>query len=136
MRGTGTGKAVKKQGYEAPCWQRPRARSRFLDASEVPQPERSTPPHATNLQQNQPKNMSSDKDRLRRNTTVMDASDAIAAHEAAAEPPKKVPTCKICCACPDTRKVRDECIVENGEEKCAAMIEAHKVCLRGEGFNV
>ena len=80
--------------------------------------------------------MSSDKDRLRRNTTVMDASDAIAAHEAAAEPPKKVPTCKICCACPDTRKVRDECIVENGEEKCAAMIEAHKVCLRGEGFNV
>jgi len=24
----------------------------------------------------------------------------------------------------------------NGEEKCAAMIEAHKACLREEGFNV
>ena len=43
---------------------------------------------------------------------------------------------KICCSCPDTKKVRDECIVENGEEQCASYIEAHKECLRGEGFVV
>lgn len=46
--------------------------------------------------------------------------------------PKK----KICCACPDTKKLRDECIVEHGEEACAKWIEAHRMCLRTEGFNV
>eukprot|EP00186_Timspurckia_oligopyrenoides_P002381 CAMPEP_0182441104 /NCGR_PEP_ID=MMETSP1172-20130603/58_1 /TAXON_ID=708627 /ORGANISM="Timspurckia oligopyrenoides, Strain CCMP3278" /LENGTH=72 /DNA_ID=CAMNT_0024635249 /DNA_START=63 /DNA_END=281 /DNA_ORIENTATION=+ len=46
------------------------------------------------------------------------------------------PKLKICCACPDTKKLRDECIIENGEEACQNLIEAHKVCLRAEGFNV
>lgn len=46
--------------------------------------------------------------------------------------PKK----KICCACPETKKLRDECIVQNGEDACAKWIEAHKQCLRAEGFNV
>ncbi|KAL4278137.1 hypothetical protein GQ457_03G024050 [Hibiscus cannabinus] len=46
--------------------------------------------------------------------------------------PKK----KICCACPETKKLRDECIVEHGEEACAKWIEAHRICLRAEGFNV
>lgn len=46
--------------------------------------------------------------------------------------PKK----KICCACPDTKKLRDECIVEHGEDACAKWIEAHRQCLRAEGFNV
>ncbi|GJP32626.1 hypothetical protein CLOM_g17238 [Closterium sp. NIES-68] len=48
------------------------------------------------------------------------------------EKPKK----KICCACPTTKKLRDECIVEHGEEACTKWIEAHKQCLRSEGFNV
>ncbi|XP_078150432.1 cytochrome c oxidase copper chaperone 1-like [Carex rostrata] len=46
--------------------------------------------------------------------------------------PKK----KICCACPDTKRLRDECIVEHGEDACTKWIEAHKQCLRAEGFNV
>ncbi|KAG8072735.1 hypothetical protein GUJ93_ZPchr0006g44364 [Zizania palustris] len=46
--------------------------------------------------------------------------------------PKK----KICCACPDTKRLRDECIVEHGESACTKWIEAHKRCLRAEGFNV
>ncbi|KAL2322028.1 hypothetical protein Fmac_026407 [Flemingia macrophylla] len=46
--------------------------------------------------------------------------------------PKK----KICCACPDTKRLRDECIVEHGEAACAKWIEAHRLCLRSEGFNV
>ncbi|XVF70213.1 hypothetical protein PTKIN_Ptkin11bG0142400 [Pterospermum kingtungense] len=46
--------------------------------------------------------------------------------------PKK----KICCACPETKKLRDECIVEHGEEACAKWIEAHRMCLRAEGFSV
>ncbi|GAB4846422.1 hypothetical protein Ancab_025427 [Ancistrocladus abbreviatus] len=50
------------------------------------------------------------------------------------EPSK--PKKKICCACPDTKKLRDECIVEHGEAACAKWIEAHKQCLRAEGFNV
>ncbi len=56
---------------------------------------------------------------------------------AKAAPPKteKKPK-KICCACPETKKVRDECVVMNGEEACVKFIEAHKLCLRKEGFNV
>jgi cytochrome c oxidase assembly protein subunit 17 len=43
---------------------------------------------------------------------------------------------KICCSCPATKVKRDECIVMNGEEECKDLIEAHKVCLRSEGFTV
>uniref|UniRef100_J3MXI5 Cytochrome c oxidase copper chaperone n=1 Tax=Oryza brachyantha TaxID=4533 RepID=J3MXI5_ORYBR len=43
---------------------------------------------------------------------------------------------KICCACPDTKKLRDECIVQHGEDACGKWIEAHRQCLRPEGFNV
>jgi len=43
---------------------------------------------------------------------------------------------KICCSCPETRKVRDNCVIINGEDKCADVIEAHKKCLRSEGFDV
>ncbi|KAJ1429619.1 putative cytochrome c oxidase copper chaperone [Ochromonadaceae sp. CCMP2298] len=43
---------------------------------------------------------------------------------------------KICCSCPDTKVPRDECIVTNGEENCKDLIEAHKACLRLEGFTV
>ncbi|KAI4982649.1 hypothetical protein ZWY2020_023141 [Hordeum vulgare] len=46
--------------------------------------------------------------------------------------PKK----KICCACPDTKRLRDECIVEHGESACTKWIEAHKQCLRAEGFKL
>jgi len=43
---------------------------------------------------------------------------------------------KICCSCPDTKQKRDECVVTNGEENCKAAIEAHKACLRSEGFTI
>merc|ERR1712205_105216 len=51
-----------------------------------------------------------------------------------AEKPKK----KICCACPETKGPRDTCIAEKGpdHEDCLKLIEAHKKCLRAEGFNV
>ncbi|XP_055328847.1 tRNA N(3)-methylcytidine methyltransferase METTL6-like [Paramacrobiotus metropolitanus] len=42
---------------------------------------------------------------------------------------EKKPACKACCACPETKKVRDACIVENGEENCQHLIEAHKESL-------
>lgn len=41
---------------------------------------------------------------------------------------------KICCSCPETRAVRDNCVVINGEDECKEVIEAHKACLRSEGF--
>ncbi|KAA8526829.1 hypothetical protein F0562_008942 [Nyssa sinensis] len=50
--------------------------------------------------------------------------------------PDSKPKKKICCACPDTKKLRDECIVEHGEAACSKWIEAHFKCLRAEGFNV
>ncbi|KAK1323159.1 hypothetical protein QJS10_CPA02g00840 [Acorus calamus] len=50
--------------------------------------------------------------------------------------PSQKPKKKICCACPDTKKLRDECIVEHGEEACSKWIEAHLQCLRAEGFKV
>lgn len=41
---------------------------------------------------------------------------------------------KICCSCPETKNIRDECVVTHGEENCKKVIEAHKDCLRAEGF--
>jgi len=43
---------------------------------------------------------------------------------------------KICCSCPDTKEKRDHCVAENGQDKCGDFIEAHKACLRKEGFTV
>lgn len=43
---------------------------------------------------------------------------------------------KICCVCKEAKRIRDECIILNGEERCQAFIEAHKACLRSEGFQV
>lgn len=64
--------------------------------------------------------------------TELDAKQAGKGLPTSTDKPKK----KICCACPDTKKARDECIVINGEDACIQLIEAHKVCLRSEGFNV
>ncbi|XP_075677131.1 cytochrome c oxidase copper chaperone COX17 [Dermatophagoides pteronyssinus] len=52
---------------------------------------------------------------------------------ATGEPAKPL---KPCCACPETRKKRDECIIEKGEANCTEYIEAHKECLRKLGFNI
>lgn len=45
---------------------------------------------------------------------------------------------KICCCCPETKQARDACILSKGEEddECKKLIELHKECLRGEGFDV
>lgn len=43
---------------------------------------------------------------------------------------------KMCCSCPETKKARDECFVQHGPDKCQELVEAHKVCLRKEGFDV
>ncbi|KAM4048641.1 LOW QUALITY PROTEIN: cytochrome c oxidase copper chaperone [Anomaloglossus baeobatrachus] len=51
-----------------------------------------------------------------------------------AETPEKKPL-KPCCACPETKKVRDACIIEKGEEH-SGLIEAHKECMRALGFKV
>ncbi|KAI8822670.1 uncharacterized protein EV422DRAFT_524924 [Fimicolochytrium jonesii] len=53
---------------------------------------------------------------------------------ASPDPPK--PKCKPCCACPDTRKLRDECVFANGEENCVELIKAHQDCMRAQGFNI
>lgn len=46
------------------------------------------------------------------------------------------PKCKACCACPETKRIRDECVILNGEENCSKQIEAHKACMRAAGFNI
>lgn len=43
---------------------------------------------------------------------------------------------KACCACPETKQARDQCIMEKGEENCGDLIEAHKKCMRDMGFNI
>jgi len=50
------------------------------------------------------------------------------------EPEKK--SCKACCACPETKRERDACIVEHGEENCKSLIEAHRECMKKMGFNI
>jgi cytochrome c oxidase assembly protein subunit 17 len=46
------------------------------------------------------------------------------------------PKCKPCCACPETKGIRDECVLLNGQENCSKEIEAHLACMRAAGFNI
>lgn len=62
-------------------------------------------------------------------------SDAAAAAPAAPEA-EEVKKDKACCACPETKKARDACIIEKGEEHCGDLIEAHKQCMRDMGFKI
>ncbi len=43
---------------------------------------------------------------------------------------------KPCCACPETKRARDDCIMKNGQENCEELIEAHKKCMRDLGFKI
>lgn len=45
---------------------------------------------------------------------------------------------KPCCACPETRKERDDCVIKfaDWEVRCADFIAAHNRCLREHGFAV
>lgn len=44
---------------------------------------------------------------------------------------------KPCCACPETRRARDDCMLLRGsEEECATYIRTHQECLRSYGFKV
>lgn len=61
------------------------------------------------------------------------AASAVDATKGAA---KEKPKCKACCACPETKKARDACIMDRGEEKCSELIEKHKQCMRDMGFNI
>lgn len=54
----------------------------------------------------------------------------------AAAPPPPPKALGICCVCPETKLSRDECVVRDGPEACQKYIEAHKACLRAEGFKV
>ncbi|KAF9158266.1 Cytochrome c oxidase copper chaperone, partial [Mortierella sp. AD010] len=36
---------------------------------------------------------------------------------------------KPCCACPETKKARDQCVLNNGEENCLELIKSHQQCL-------
>jgi len=51
-------------------------------------------------------------------------------------PVKPTEKLKPCCACPETKRPRDECIIERGEENCRELIEAHKECMRSLGFKI
>ncbi|XP_059198569.1 cytochrome c oxidase copper chaperone [Centropristis striata] len=59
-----------------------------------------------------------------------------AAVESVSEPTEQKKPLKPCCACPETKKVRDACIIEKGEENCSILIEAHKDCMRALGFKI
>ena len=58
--------------------------------------------------------------------------------ETTAQKTKKNAKKKICCACPETKERRDECVGKFGaeDERCKKLVEAHLVCLRKEGFDV
>ncbi|TIA91527.1 hypothetical protein E3P81_02015 [Wallemia ichthyophaga] len=68
---------------------------------------------------------------------------------AEASDPKKNPLnpegIKPCCACPQTKKARDECFLFNGSnadssngssDACKGVLEAHQACMRSFGFPV
>ncbi|KAJ1924647.1 Cytochrome c oxidase copper chaperone [Tieghemiomyces parasiticus] len=49
---------------------------------------------------------------------------------------EKTEKLKPCCACPETKKARDDCVLYKGEENCQDLIEKHRQCLRDLGFKV
>jgi len=55
---------------------------------------------------------------------------------AAVENGETKPKCKACCACPETKRIRDECVLFNGEENCSKEIQSHLACMRAAGFNI
>ncbi|XP_035870327.1 cytochrome c oxidase copper chaperone-like [Phyllostomus discolor] len=59
----------------------------------------------------------------------------VAASSAPSEMQEKKPL-KPCCACPDTKKVPNVCILEKGGEHCGHLIEAHKECMRALEFKI
>ncbi|KAM9487281.1 cytochrome c oxidase copper chaperone isoform 1-T3 [Clarias gariepinus] len=61
---------------------------------------------------------------------------SIAAASMEPKPAEEKKPLKPCCACPETKKARDACIIEKGEEKCTHLIEAHKECMRALGFKI
>uniref|UniRef100_A0A3P8VJ33 Cytochrome c oxidase copper chaperone n=1 Tax=Cynoglossus semilaevis TaxID=244447 RepID=A0A3P8VJ33_CYNSE len=66
--------------------------------------------------------------------STVSAASVEAAHVPQSTEEKK--PLKPCCACPDTKKVRDACIIEKGAENCSELIEAHKDCMRALGFKI
>ncbi|KMZ67196.1 Cytochrome c oxidase copper chaperone 2 [Zostera marina] len=69
-------------------------------------------------------------------STLPEKQSEVVATETPSTSTESKPKKKICCACPDTKKLRDECIVEHGEAACTKYIEAHLECLRAEGFKI
>ncbi|TEB31350.1 hypothetical protein FA13DRAFT_1629417, partial [Coprinellus micaceus] len=47
---------------------------------------------------------------------------------------------KPCCACPETKRPRDDCFLKydpsEAPEKCKGVVEQHLKCMRGFGFKV
>ncbi|ESK90331.1 cytochrome c oxidase copper chaperone [Moniliophthora roreri MCA 2997] len=46
---------------------------------------------------------------------------------------------KPCCACPQTKSVRDDCFMKYGseaDEKCQELVQNHLACMRGLGFKI
>ncbi|PVZ97191.1 hypothetical protein BB558_001647 [Smittium angustum] len=46
---------------------------------------------------------------------------------------------KPCCACPETKKARDSCFFDHGDEaekKCHYLILAHRDCMKSYGYEV
>lgn len=45
---------------------------------------------------------------------------------------------KPCCVCLDEKKIRDACLLKNGQDsgKCDDIISKYKVCMKGYGFEI
>lgn len=69
------------------------------------------------------------------NTTSYMPPNPVADKKETADPAKKKP-CPACSACQETRKIRDACVFEKGEDYCGEFIEAHKQCLRDHGMKI
>ena len=92
------------------------------------------PAHLANMNSTQPRTASHQPSTSPER--VSGAGDAPASQpESSSNQVQKKPL-KPCCACPETKKIRDACIMEEGEENCQHLIEAHKACMRSLGFNI
>ncbi|KAJ2763478.1 hypothetical protein H4S06_000059 [Coemansia sp. BCRC 34490] len=68
-----------------------------------------------------------------------DSKGSSSSGASAIDPVKNPKGLKPCCACPETKKARDMCFFETGDDaetKCHYLIQAHRRCMEDLGFKI
>ena len=95
-----------------------------------------SPPHSSHSLLSLPPSPPPPQQPITHNITMASEAQASSAPASTAPIGKDGKPLKPCCACPETKKARDQCVFNLGEENCLDMIKTHQQCLRDLGFKI